>query len=120
MTKHGMFQSNFPPKPSKLPMHPVWRGIGLIMMVVLPVGSYLLASMLIENRNTLSWVIIPTDIILNKYPKDPLILVRILYAVIILILIAVILAFFTFVAARLFGPSRLDPFDMPSDKVKKS
>jgi len=71
-----MFQNEYPPKPSKLPMHPIWRGIGLIMMVVLPAGSYLLANMLIEKKSLYSWVVIPTDLILNKFPKDPFILVR--------------------------------------------
>jgi len=119
MTKHSMFRTDFPPKPSKLPIHPVWRGIGLILMVVLPVGSYLLASMLIENKEQFSWIIIPTDLILNKYPSDPLILVRLFYALIILILVSAILAFFTFLIASLFGPSRYDPYDVPPYRVKK-
>lgn len=119
MTKHSMFHTDFPPKPSRLPMHPVWRGIGLIMMVILPVGSYLLASMLIENKDRFSWVIIPTDLILNKFPKDPLILVRLLYALIILMIVAAVLAFFTFLTARLFAPSRYDPYDVPPDRVRK-
>lgn len=119
MTKNSMYRSEFPPKPSKLPMHPVWRGIGLIMMVVLPVGSYLFASMLIDNKERFNWLIIPTDIVLNKYPNDPLILVRLLYALIILIAVGAILAFFTFLMSSLFGPSRYDPYDVPPDRVKK-
>lgn len=119
MTKHSMFRTEFPPKPSKLPMHPVWRGIGLILMVILPVGSYLLASMLIENKERFPWVIIPSDIILNSYPTDPLILVRIFYALIILLILAAILAFFTFLISSLFGPDRYDPYDVPPDRIKK-
>lgn len=118
MPKHSMFQNEYPPKPSRLPMHPIWRGIGLIMMVVLPAGSYLLANMLIERKSLYSWVVIPTDLILNKFPKDPLILVRLLYAAIILIIIASILAFVTFLTARLFGPPRYDPYDVPPEKIR--
>lgn len=88
------------------------------MMVVLPVGSYLLANMLIERKSLYSWVVIPTDLILNKFPKDPLILVRLLYAAIILIIIASILAFVTFLTARLFGPPRYDPYDVPPEKIR--
>jgi len=113
MTKHNMFRTDFPPKPSKLPMHPVWRGIGLILMLVLPIGSYLFASMLIENNDRFSWVIIPTDIILNRYPQDPMILVRLLYALIILFAVAAVLAFFTFLMSSLFGPAKHDPYDAP-------
>ncbi len=118
MTKHSMFRNEYPPKPSRLPTHPIWRGIGLIIMVVLPVGSYLLANLLIENQSRFSWVIIPTDLLLNKFPKDPMILVRLLYAVLIMIIIGSILAFFTFLTASLFGPPRYDPYDVPPEKVK--
>lgn len=116
MTKHSMFRTDLPPKPSKLPMHPIWRGIGLILMVILPVGSYLFATMLIENKDRFSWVIIPTDIVLNRYPKDPLILVRLLYALIILFAVAAVLAFFTFLMSSLFGPSKYDPYDAPPER----
>ena len=97
-------------------MHPIWRGIGLILMVVLPVGSYLFATMLIENKDRYSWVIIPTDIVLNRYPNDPLILVRLLYALIILLAVAAVLAFFTFLMSSLFGPSKYDPYDAPPER----
>jgi hypothetical protein len=116
MTKHSMFRTDLPPKPAKLPMHPIWRGIGLILMVVLPVGSYLFATMLIENKDRYSWVIIPTDIVLNRYPNDPLILVRLLYALIILLAVAAVLAFFTFLMSSLFGPSKYDPYDAPPER----
>lgn len=119
MTKHSMFRSEFPPKPSKMPIHPIWRGIGLVMLVVLPIGSYLLASILIESKERFSWVIIPTDIVLNQYPKDPMILVRLFYALVILIGIAAILAFVTFLLTSLFGPSRYDPLDVPPGRVRK-
>lgn len=119
MTKHSMFTTQMPPKPSKLPMHPIWRGVGLIMLVVLPAMSYLIASVLINNKGNLSWIVIPSDIILYQYPKDPLILVRLLYAAIILLIIAAVLAFVTFLTARLLGPSRYDPYDLPPGSLKK-
>ncbi len=119
MTKHSMFRTEFPPKPSRLPPHPIWRGIGLLMLVVLPAGSYMLANMLIENKLKYSWLIIPEDIILRRFPKDPYILVRLLYALIILFAVAVVLALFTFLATRFFGPSRYDPYDLPPEKVIK-
>lgn len=119
MTKHNMFRTELPPKPSTLPPHPIWRGIGLIMLVVLPIASYLFANMIIENRQKYNWVIIPEDILLYRYPSDPYILVRILYAVIILLGVAAILAIITYLTARLFGPSRYDHFDVPPEHLTK-
>lgn len=119
MTKHNMFHTEFPPKPSRMPPHPIWRGIGLLMIVILPAGSYILANMMLENKLKYSWLIIPEDIILRQYPKDPYILIKIFYALIILFAVVAILGLFTFVAARFFGPSRYDPYDLPPDKVIK-
>jgi aerobic-type carbon monoxide dehydrogenase small subunit (CoxS/CutS family) len=66
MTKHDMFQTEYPPRPQKLPIHPVWRGIGLILAVIIPLGSYLVASLLLSNREKYPWLIIPEDIIVYK------------------------------------------------------
>jgi len=119
MAKHNMFRTEFPPKPSKLPTHPIWRGIGLILMVILPIGSYFISSMLVDNKEKYSWLVIPQDIMLRNYPRDPYILVRVLYAFLILLIIWIVLAFFTFLSAKLFGPSRYDSYDVPPDKIMK-
>lgn len=119
MTKHNMFQTEYPPRPQKMPIHPVWRGIGLILAVILPLGSYIVASLLISNKDKYSWLIIPEDIILYKNPQDPYLLVRLLYTLIIIILIGGLLTLITFLIAKIFGPSRYDPLDVPLDQVAK-
>ena len=119
MTKHDMFQTEYPPRPQKLPIHPVWRGIGLILAVIIPLGSYLVASILLSNREKYPWLIIPEDIILYKNPQDPYILVRLLYALIILVLVVGVLTLITFLISKIFGPSRYDPLDVPLDQVAK-
>lgn len=117
MAKHNMFRSELPPKPSKLPVHPIWRGIGCILLVVLPIASYFIASMLINNKDRYPWLAIPEDILLNKYPKDPLILVRILYALVILVAIIAVLTLVVALTMRFFAPSKYDSVDIPPDKI---
>lgn len=104
MTKHNMFQTEYPPRPQKDADPSVWRGIGLILAVILPLGSYIVASLLISNKEKYSWLIIPEDIILYKNPQDPYLLVRLLYTLIIIILIGGLLTLITFLVAKIFGP----------------
>ncbi len=119
MAKHNMFRSQLPPKPSKLPVHPIWRGIGCILLAVLPIASYFISSLLIDNKDKYSWLVIPEDILLRNYPKDPMIVVRLLYAVIILVGMIAVLSLSMSLVMRFFAPSKYDPVDIPPDKIIK-
>lgn len=119
MAKHNMFRSELPPKPSRLPVHPIWRGIGCLLIVFLPFASYYIATILIESKDKFPWVIIPEDVILKNYPRDPLIAVRFIYALIIFIAVIAVLSLLTSIVMRLFSPSKYDPVDIPPEKIYK-
>lgn len=119
MSKHNMFRTELPPKPSKLPIHPIWRGIGCIMISVIPLASYLISSMLIDSREKYAWLIVPEDLIMNKYPKDPLIVVRVLYALIILLVFIALMSLIISLIMKIFAPSKYDPMDVPPENIFK-
>jgi hypothetical protein len=110
MPKHSMF-SRTVEKDEKTNPHPVWRGIGCILIVIIPVISYFAAKLLIDSRSTIHWIVIPPEIVITKY-SDPLILVKVLYAGIISIIIFLVIAIITFVIDKLFGPPKYGPFDV--------
>lgn len=118
MSKHKMYRTEPPPKPSKIPQHPIWRGIGCLLAAFVPIISYFIASGLIENRGKLAWLIIPQDLIFPRL-KDTYLAVKILYAGILVLIIAILLALITFVITRFFGPSKYGPHDVPPEKVRK-
>lgn len=105
--------------PSKKPIHPVWRGIGCALLIIIPVISYVAADYFVTNSALFKWVIIPQDMIVNQYVADPLILVRLLYMAIFVFALYLILTVITFVVNRYLGPSRYGPFDVPLDKVER-
>ncbi len=47
MGKYTGFQRATPPRRQKEP-HPIWRGVGCLMMVIVPVLSYVLAAMTVD------------------------------------------------------------------------
>lgn len=117
MSKHKIYRTETPPKPSKMPLHPIWRGIGCILLIFIPLLSYFVSSSLINNRQDIPWLVIPQDLIITQF-KDSFIIIKLLYAGILVLAIGAVLALVTFVLNRIFGPSRFGPHDIPPEKVK--
>ena len=118
MAKHNMFQKNLSSNPSKLPVHPIWRGIGCVLIIALPFVSYIIASYLINNRENYQWLILPEDLIFNRL-KDSYLAVKILYAGFITFILGFVLAAITFTTNRLLAPSRMGPYDVSLDEIKR-
>ncbi len=98
-------------------MHPIWRGIGLIMLVVIPVFSYLIALALVNANNVSHWILYPAVMI---FPKiwDPYIVVKVMITS---IMIFVLYGIFTFISAlfyRGFGPPRYGSTDVPPEQIR--
>ncbi len=98
-------------QPRSREIHPVWRGIGFAMMILIPILSYIGALIIIEENAKQGWFAIPRDLI-SKY-VEPYLYVKI---IITLCLIFVFSAIFMFVNAllhRLLAPPRYSVYDVP-------
>jgi hypothetical protein len=87
--------------------HPIWRGIGCLLPVLIPLVSFAVAEILISNRTQYSWLIIPQDIVMYQF-KDPLIFVKLVYAAVFTAILALLLAIVTFVLNRFLAPKKRD------------
>jgi hypothetical protein len=104
--------------PAKKMPHPVWRGIGCALMIIIPVLSYVAANYFVMNANLYKWMVIPNEMIIRNFAY-PLILVKALYTAIFVAVLYLILTVITFVINRFFGPPRFGPQDIPLDKVDR-
>jgi hypothetical protein len=104
--------------PAKRPIHPVWRAIGCILLIVIPFISYVAADYIIQNRAVFSWVIIPREMVVSNL-HDPLLLVKLFYTAIFVAILYLVMTLITFVSNRLFGPGRYGPYDIPLDKIQR-
>jgi hypothetical protein len=43
-------------------VHPVWRGIGCILLFVIPIMSFAAAATIIEQNSVKGWFVIPADL----------------------------------------------------------
>ncbi len=109
MPKHGSYQVEDPGRKEKKQEHPIWRGIGCVMIIVVPLFSFFAASLLIDSRQHFPWMIIPQEIIVASF-RDPLIFVRVVYAIIIAMLLFLLMAAVTYAINQISKPRHIDPF----------
>jgi hypothetical protein len=100
----------------KKKIHPVWRGIGLVMMILLPVLSYLIAMVLVDENNINHWVIYPEFLVLKW--RDPYIIVKGLLAILIVFILYVLITFIAALFYKVFGLPRYGKTDVPPEYVK--
>ncbi|HPH95155.1 MAG TPA: hypothetical protein PKW33_03245 [Anaerolineaceae bacterium] len=99
--------------------HPIWRGVGCILMVVVPLLAFGLTLLGLQNLNIqvprqfivpLSW---PGWQYFPPFMRTQNILVILMGTLALTVLIGGLLTFITFVIYKFFGPSRYGPTDMP-------
>jgi hypothetical protein len=118
MSKYSQYIPSRKGNPAKKAIHPIWRGIGCIFLIIIPFISYIAANFIVTNRNSFSWVTVPRELIVMKL-FDPLLLVKFLYTAIFVFFLYLILTVITFLINHFFGPSRFGPYDVPPDKVDR-
>lgn len=129
MGKYNSFSRKRVPKPADGP-HPIWRGIGCLMIVIVPVISFGLALITLDAALALRWPV-PSQFLGN--PDLPNFLYRsqalvpllnaitgmtnlygyLAITLIYMIILGAILSFVYALLYRMVGPSTYGPMDMP-------
>jgi hypothetical protein len=114
MGKYSQYQRDqkYNQRERQTTIHPIWRGIGFLLMVLVPAISYVAGLLLLEENAERSWFSIPPEYIARTF-SDPLIYVKVGLTIVIAILIFILITLFAFLLNRLFGPSRYGPLDAP-------
>ena len=97
------------------PVHPVWRGIGCFLLILLPIVAFAGAKILVQTNSRQRWVQIPTE--LTGAFTVPII-GRIFYADLALTVILIVIGFAILTVAysviyRIIGIPRYGPLDSP-------
>lgn len=92
-------------------VHPIWRGVGFILIILTPILGYFGTITLLEENARQKWFVIPGDLLAPG--ADPLLYVKIGMTLILAFLIYFFFQFISMVLFRLLGPSRYGPYDVP-------
>ena len=103
-------------------MHPIWRGVGFVMMIVFPIISYAATELLVAQNQIHNYFPWPSDILAKPgdliYNGDPLLYFKILVTVSFILVCFAITTLITFSLNSIFGSPRYGPYDVPPINVK--
>jgi len=97
-------------------VHPIWRAIGCVMIVIIPVIAFTGALLFLDYNATKHLVYWPSDFAAPG--KDAFLYIKIGLTVAISMLLYILFLLITFVANAAFGPKRYGPQDVPQAKFK--
>jgi hypothetical protein len=110
-------------KPRPWKVHPIWRGIGCLMILIIPAMSYAGGVLLVEQNMKYRWIPMPAE--LTKSMVLPLVgrvshFYATLMATVVLMLIgfAIIVTIYALIY-NMVGPSRLGPMDAPPERRRR-
>jgi phosphotransferase system glucose/maltose/N-acetylglucosamine-specific IIC component len=119
MAKYGQYSRQPAQKQRPWEIHPVWRGIGCILMILIPVISYAAAVLIVRENLDQGWLPIPPQlartIILPYFGSVPYFFATLIVAALLaLVGFGLITALYALVYG-LVGPSRYGPLDAPPE-----
>lgn len=98
-------------------IHPIWRGIGCIIMILIPGMSFAATLLILQENAKNVWFKIPSDLLVKEF-SDPLILIKAIFTFVIAVFLFFLFAMVSFIINRFFGPPRYGPTDMPMPRIK--
>jgi energy-converting hydrogenase Eha subunit E len=110
-------------QPDARSVHPIWQGIGCLLLILIPILSYAGADLLVNENLNQHWV--PAPVVLLQTVEVPVVGIAVphLYAN---LLVALLLALIGFAAVTMIysvmysamAPSRYGPLDAPPDEFR--
>ena len=117
MGKYNAYDRQPPVKKATWKIHPVWRGIGCILMILIPILAYAGAVLLVQANFEQRWLPIPRELV--QTVRLPVLgSVQHLFANLIVTVLLMIIGFgavtiFYMLVYRIAGPPRYLPPDVP-------
>ena len=124
MGKHDSFSSHSKQRRKEVKIHPIWRGVGFIFIIMIPILSYVAAGEIINQNNLYHWFVIPSDILARKGDLlfmlgGSLINVKLMITFSIAFVLFALFMLITFLINSLFGSSRYGTYDLPPLELPK-
>ncbi len=111
MGKYNPYATNHDGPPPRREIHPVWRGVGFLLILLVPILSFAGALVLLDANTKHNWVRIPAELV--AHGSDPLLYAKIILTLVLIFLLSIVVLLITFVLYRVFAPPRYGPQDVP-------
>jgi len=111
MTKFSSYRGDSRSRQEKQQVHPIWRGVGFIFLILAPLMGWFGAQVLLDANQANGWFRIPSSFLAPG--ADSLLFVKIGLTIILAFLIFFVLQFIGVILYRMVGPERYGPLDVP-------
>lgn len=98
-------------------MHPIWRGVGFALMILIPIMAYAAMKVFLEQNGIHNWFPLPTDLLakpgefLYRFFPDPMLYIKLLVMGTFIFIFYVIFMLISFIINSMFGvTAKRDPF----------
>ena len=122
-------------EPARDETHAVWRGIGCLLMIIMPIISFVLAGLTVTMALTLGWPVpyqlvgmpvMPTPLwsypalvpVLGFIQEQTNLYAILLVTVLYIVFLSAVLSLGYAILYRMVGPSRYGPLDAPPPRVQ--
>ncbi len=118
MGKYQQSSRRIPPKPNPTQVHPIWRGIGCILVLISPLMAYAGATFIVQWNNERGWYPLPAELLRSFYFRPLDLTLDYFYAnllaagLLLLLGFALVMVVYSIVYA-IVGPRRYGPMDAP-------
>ena len=103
-------------------VHPIWRGVGFGLIILIPIISYAGMEVIIQQNMKSNFFPWPYDIMAKPgdflWNGDPLLYFRITIVVAIMMVLFALFTLVTFLINSAFGTPRYGPMDVPPIRAK--
>jgi hypothetical protein len=104
-------------------LHPIWRGVGFGLVILIPIISYAATDVLITANRSSGWFRMPSDLIARPgdflYNGDPWLYLKIAITLAFMFVFYALFMLITFAVNRAtLDPRRTDPYYVPPVKAK--
>jgi hypothetical protein len=110
MSKHENF-TNQRPIPRSREIHPIWRGVGFAMIILIPFLSYIGTLIILEENTKRGWFFIPRDLI-SPY-VEPYLYVKIIITIVLIFVFSSVFLLITGLITRVLAPPCYGVYDVP-------
>jgi len=107
-------------------IHPVWRGVGCVLMILIPIVGYAGADVLLRLNGKNNWFPLPADMIAGpgdffyRLIQDPMIHIKLVLMVVISAILFGLFTWVSFIVIGTFGMTdRNDPYYVPPVRPRR-
>src|SRR5512133_1522708 len=101
-------------------IHPIWRGVGFALMILIPVMAYAAMKVFLEQNGIHNWLPFPTDLLakpnefLYRFFPDPMLYIKLLVMGTFMFIFYIFFLLISFIINSMFGvTAKRDPFYVP-------